>query len=239
MKPVIYAAFLATCGIAVPLALTEPAQAIPVFDSANYAQNLLIAARSLQQINQQIQSLQNEAAMLQAMTRNLSTIDFPELQALRRKLEEVDRLLGEAKGIDFRLDALERDYRKLFPESFERLAGSSERVREARLRFDTAMAGLRHTMGVQSVIVENIRSDAGALEAIVQRSQRAEGALQAGQATNQLLALAAKQQFQLQQLMAAQFRSDAIERAGRLQAQGEARAATRRFLGTGKAYAPD
>ena len=42
----------------------SPAHAIPVFDSANYAQNLLTAARTLQQINQQIQSLQNEARML-------------------------------------------------------------------------------------------------------------------------------------------------------------------------------
>ena len=38
--------------------------AMPVFDSANYSQNLLTAARTLQQINQQIQSLQNEAQML-------------------------------------------------------------------------------------------------------------------------------------------------------------------------------
>ena len=47
---------------AVPLGLAAPAApvaAIPVFDASNYAQNLLQAARALEQINRQIESLQN------------------------------------------------------------------------------------------------------------------------------------------------------------------------------------
>jgi type IV secretion system protein TrbJ len=62
--------------------------------------------------------------------------------------------------------------------------------------------------------------------------------LQAQQATNQLLALTAKQQFQLQNLMAAQFRSESMEAARRTQAETEAQAATKKFLGDGKAYTP-
>jgi len=87
-------------------------------------------------------------------------------------------------------------------------------------------------------VVENVAADAGVLNGIVQRSQGAQGALQAQQATNQLLALVAKQQFQLQTLMAAQYRADAIERANRTQAQSDAQGATRKFLGSGKAYTP-
>jgi conjugal transfer/entry exclusion protein len=41
---------------------------------------------------------------------------------------------------------------------------------------------------------------------------------------------------QLQDLMAAEFRSQSIERAARAQAQADGRAATQRFLRTGKAY---
>ncbi|MCB8835537.1 P-type conjugative transfer protein TrbJ, partial [Escherichia coli] len=62
------AVFTAASLLAVPLALspivTTPAYAIIVFDPSNYAQNVLQAARALQQINQQITSLQNEAQML-------------------------------------------------------------------------------------------------------------------------------------------------------------------------------
>jgi P-type conjugative transfer protein TrbJ len=44
--------------------LPVPASAqMPVFDSTNYAQNLLQAARALEQINHQVSSLQNEAAI--------------------------------------------------------------------------------------------------------------------------------------------------------------------------------
>ena len=64
------------------------------------------------------------------------------------------------------------------------------------------------------------------------------GSLQAQQAANQLLALSAKQQLQLQEMLAAEYRSQAVERARRVQSEAEARAATRRFLGSGRAYQP-
>ena len=61
-----------------------PASAqLSVFDPSNYAQNLLTAARTLQQVNQQIQSLQNEAQMLINQGKNLTRIDFPQLQQLQ------------------------------------------------------------------------------------------------------------------------------------------------------------
>ena len=100
------------------------------------------------------------------------------------------------------------------------------------------MAAYKQTMTVQSQVVENIAADETNLAAIVARSQSAEGALQAAQATNQLLALVAKQQFQIQNLMAAQYRADTIERASRTQAQSDAQGATAKFLGSGNAYNP-
>jgi type IV secretion system protein TrbJ len=104
-------------GVSLPSA---PASArISVFDPSNYTQNLLTAARTLQQINNQIQSLQNEAQMLVNQGKNLARIDFPQLDQLRRKLAEIDRLMGQAQGIDFRIDQLDERYRQLFPDSFD------------------------------------------------------------------------------------------------------------------------
>jgi P-type conjugative transfer protein TrbJ len=52
----------------------EPASAqLVVFDPNNYAQNVLTAARALQQINNQIASLQNQAQMLINQAKNLAT----------------------------------------------------------------------------------------------------------------------------------------------------------------------
>lgn len=218
---------------------SAPASAqMSVFDTSNYTQNLLTAARTLQQINNQIQSLQNEAQMLVNQGKNLAKIDFPELDRLRQKLAEIDKLMGQAQGIDFRVDQLDERYRQLFPDSADRVLKRDQRLVAVKQRLDNEMAAFRQTMEVQSGIVENVRDDAQALAAIVTKSQGAEGSLQAQQATNQLLALATKQQFQLQNLMASQFRKESVEAAARGQSEREARARTSRFLGDGKAYTP-
>jgi P-type conjugative transfer protein TrbJ len=147
--------------------------------------------------------------------------------------------MGRAQAIDFQVDRLDEKFTGLFPRDFSSALRSDARVREARARLDASMGAFRQTMAVQSQVVENIHDDAKALSAIVARSQGAEGSLQASQATNQLLALTAKQQFQLQHMMAAQFRATSVEQARRATQAAEARAATKKFLGTGSAYTPD
>jgi P-type conjugative transfer protein TrbJ len=218
--------------------LVAPAAAIPVFDATNYTQNILQAARALEQINNQIRSLQNEAAMLQNMARNLERIDFPQLQQISGSLKQIDQLMGEAKGIGFKIDQMEQQFRTLFPGSMDRLLTTDARAAEAKTRLDTALDSFRHSMAVQAEVVSQIRDDAALLSELSKRSDSAVGSLQAQQATNQLLALSTKQQLQLQELMAAEFRSQTVERARRVQAEAEAKAATKRFLGSGKAYTP-
>jgi len=224
------------CALTLPGA---PAHAqITVFDPTNYSQNLLSAARALSQINNQIQSLQNEAQMLVNQARNMTRIDFPQLQQIIQNLQAIDRLMAQAQGIDFRIDGLDQQFSRLFPTDFKLALTTDQRVVGAKARLDAAMASFRQTMGVQSQVVENIQADAGTLADVMARSQGAEGALQASQATNQLLALSAKQQFQIQNMMAAQYRAQATEAARRAQAEAEGRAATKKFLGSGSAYTP-
>lgn len=216
-----------------------PAHAqLTVFDPTNYSQNILTAARTLQQVNNQIQSLQNEATMLLNQAKNLSHIDFPEMQALTQTLQQVDRLMGQAQGIRFQVSGLDQQYRQLFPQSFGQALTTNQQVIAARTRLDTAMTAYQHTMTIQAQVAENVSADAQNLAAIVAKSQGAEGSLQAQQATNQLLALTAKQQFQIQNMMAAQYRADTIEAARRAQEETDARAAAKRFLGSGTAYTP-
>jgi P-type conjugative transfer protein TrbJ len=222
------------------MSATTPAQAqITVFDPSNYAQNILTAARTLQSVNQQIQQLQNEAQMLVNQGKNLARIDFPQIDALKQKLAEINRLMGRAQAIDFRVDQVDDQFKSLFPQDSSWARRTDARIRDARARLDASMGAFRETMTVQAQIVENIQSDTEALADIVARSQGAEGSLAAQQATNQLLALTAKQQFQLQHMMAAQFRSEAIERARLATQAAEARVATKKFLGSGSAYTPE
>lgn len=223
---------------ALVLPAAPAAAALPVFDPTNYTQNLLQAARALEQINNQFKSLQNEAAMLQNMARNLERIDFPQLQQMTSALKQIDQLMGQAKAIDFKVNELDQQFRKLFPTSIDNALKADQRVADAKARLDAAMDGFKQSMTIQSEVVSNIRDDAELLKELSERSDGAVGGLQAQQATNQLIALSTKQQFQLQELMAAEFRSQGLERARQAQAEAEARAATKRFLGSGKAYTP-
>jgi P-type conjugative transfer protein TrbJ len=219
------------------LIMATPVRAMPVFDQANYSQNLLTAARTLRQIDQQIRSLQNEAQMLAAMDRNLKRIDFPELRKLEANLAKVEKLMGQADGVDFGVDRLEERMAALFPKDIGSITRSGTAA-AARARLDAAMASYRRTLDVQARIVANVQDDAGVLADLAARSSGAEGSLQVSQATNQLLTLAAKQQLQIQQMMAAQYEADMLDRARAAQGEAEGRARTRRFLGSGKAYAP-
>lgn len=206
------------------------ASGLPVFDAANYSQNLVEAARALEQINNQVRSLRNEAGMLQNMAKNLETIDFPQLQQMTTSMQQIDQLLAKAQGIDFKVEGLDQRVEKLFPGVLQRALTSDERVANARARLDAAQAAYRQSIEVEAQVAQNVKEDAGLLAELAASSQGAVGALQVGQAANQLLALSVKQQLQLQNLMATEFRETAIERARRAQAEEDGRATTRRFL---------
>ena len=223
---------------AVAVVPAAPAAAIPVFDATNYAQNILQAARALEQINHQIQSLQNEATMLQNMARNLTRLDHNALTQMSATMQRINQLMGEAQGIGSDVAALDQGFREMFPQSFEQWLGRDQRVIAARVRLDQVMGAFRHSLGVQAQVAGNVAGDAAIIAGLVGASQQAVGSLQAQQAANQLLALAAQQQLELQAMLAAQFRSEALEQARRVQAEREGREATQRFLGSGTAYAP-
>jgi P-type conjugative transfer protein TrbJ len=220
------------------LGFAAPANAIIVFDPTNYAKNLLTAQRALTQINNQIRSLQNEATMLSNEARNLTTVGFPELQQITADLQQIDRLMAQARGISFRIADLSAQYARLFPGEGRTGVTADQRIVDARARLDSVMAAYRETMAAQSQVAGNVSADAPTLALLAARSQGAEGALQVAQTSNQLLALTTKQQFQIQQMMATQYRAEATEAEARAQSAIDGRAATIRFLGSGSAYTP-
>lgn len=242
MKSRFFAAGLAaaaTTGTAiVPVAPAHAQFGGVVFDPSNYAQNVLTAARTLQQINNQIASLQNEATMLTNMAKQLQRLDFSSLQQITRSMQRIDTLMMQAEGIAFDLESTDAALRDQFPAEFDRELSTSEIIAQARGRLQASMKAYRQTMRVQTQVVENVQADAGLLSELVSQSQNATGSLQAQQATNQLIALSTKQQLQIQNMMAAQYRADAVERARQQQEMEAAREQTRRFIGSPDIYTP-
>src|SRR5689334_24216898 len=78
---------LAAAAVMIAL-LASPLRAqLVVFDPNNYTQNVLTAARELQQINNQIVSLQNQAQMLINQAKNLVSLPFSSLLQLEQSIQ--------------------------------------------------------------------------------------------------------------------------------------------------------
>ena len=184
-----------TIAVALPVVVPIPAQAQwAVIDVANLAQNVLIAARALQQINNQIQSLQNEATMLENMARNLSSLNISQLGGITNDLQQISTLMNQAQGISFNVQAVEAAFQQLYPQSFGTGTTIPQLLTDAQSRWQNARSAFQQTMQVQSHIAQTVQSDTVKLASLVNASQGAQGNLQVSQATNQLLALSIKQQ---------------------------------------------
>src|SRR5579883_2442076 len=59
-----------------------------VFDPTNYAQNILTAARELQQVNNEIQMLENQATSLINQARNLASLPYSSLAQLQQQITQ-------------------------------------------------------------------------------------------------------------------------------------------------------
>ncbi|WP_316979529.1 P-type conjugative transfer protein TrbJ [Shumkonia mesophila] len=236
---------LAAAGLAAGLALlpVRPAHALfgagdVVFDPSNYAENVLQAARALEQIANQVQGLQNQVLMLENMAANLRSLDYSSLGAIETTLRDINGLMARAQGIAFQIGRTEQEFARLYPKEYATTVTTDDLARDARGRWKHSMDALRQTLLVQSQVVHNVDDDSGELASLLTQSQAAIGNLQALQANSQILALSAKQQLQTQELLAAQYRAEALERARTAAAQEQARAQLDRFLGDGNAYTP-
>lgn len=228
--------------LAAPLALS-PIFAPPaaaqwiVYDPTNYAQNILTAAHTLQQVNQQIIQLQNEATMLINQARNLASLPYSSLQQLQQSVQRTQQLLAQAQGIALNVQQIDRAFQTTYGNA-SMSASDSQLVAGARERWQNTVGGLQDAMRVQAGVVGNIDTNRSEMSALVGQSQGATGALQATQAGNQLLALQAQQLADLTAVVAANGRGQALSEAERAAAAEQGREQRRRFLTPGTGYQP-
>jgi len=209
-----------------------------VFDAANYAQNLLQAARALQQINNQIQQLQNQAAMLQNMGKNLTSLNTSQLGTMISALTQISTLMNQGSGITFNVNATNAAWNSAYPNNYPSGTPSSTLALNAQTRWQQAMEAFQLALQIQAQVAQNVQADSTTLTNLVNTSQGAVGNLQVSQATNQLLTLSTKQQLQIQNLMAAQYRATALDSARDAEAQAAAQSEFATFIGNGQAYTP-
>jgi len=228
-------------GVAVALVIAGsalPASAqMTVFDPSNYSQNLLTAARTLQQVNNQILSLQNEAQMLINQARHLTSLPYSSLQQLQQSIGRTRQLLGQAQNIAYDVQQIHQAFSTTYAPASANLSDYAL-ISNAQARWQNSVAGLQDALRIQATVVGNLDTNRTEMSALVGASQGAAGALEAAQAGNQLLALQAQQLADLTAAVAAQGRAQSLEAAARVAAQDQAREQLRRFLTPNQGYQP-
>lgn len=223
--------------LAALLLLALPAKAqLVVFDPSNFSQNTLTAARTLQEINNQILQLQNEATMLANQARNLTTLPFNIVSQLRATLALTSQLIAQAQGMAYQLGQAQAQFSRFYPTAYGGNTSGASMAADALQRWTHSLQALQTTISMQAQSSQNLAVDESSLAVLVQQSQGAVGILQAAQATNQLLALQSRQTIQEQQLRLTQDRSTALEQARSVAAEARSREVRRRFVGNGTPY---
>lgn len=206
-----------------------------VFDPTNYAQNLLTATRSLEEVNNQITSLQNEAQSLINQARNLASLPYSSLQELQQSVQKTQQLLSQAQGIALNVQQIDQAFQSTYG-SVSLSASDQQLVTDAQTRWQNTVDGLEDALKVQAGVVGNIGTNQTQMSTLVGQSQGATGALQATQAGNQLLALQAQQLSDLTSVISANGRAAALQAAEAATAANQGRVQRQRFLTPGAGY---
>jgi type IV secretion system protein TrbJ len=238
LRSVRYVAFTTTACVAIMLFAAPVRAQMIVYDPSNYAQNVLQAARALQQISNQITSLQNESWMLLNQAKNLTSLPYSSLQTIEQSFARTQQLLGEAQRLAYDVNQIDQVFQRLYPQGYTGATSSQQLVSDAQERWQNSRAAYQDALRAQAGVVQNLDTTRSETDALVSSSQSAVGGLQATQAGNQLIALQTKQLADLTALIAAQSRAQSLAGARTTANQEQAREQLNRFLGDTQGYQP-
>ncbi|MBX3429989.1 MAG: P-type conjugative transfer protein TrbJ [Hyphomonadaceae bacterium] len=215
-------AFLMTLSLAI--APAPKANAITVIDPSNLAQNILQVSHMVEQLHNQVQQIEQAAAMLRQNPLQLS----PELS---QSINEARSLFQSVQGLAFQAHQLGDDLRALYPETWDEfdldqvLSQSNRWMSESR-------QSLQRAMQAEASAAERIEQTRGHIDRALQSSRGAEGQTGAIQASNQLLGIQATQLAEIHALLIVQGRALETERMERLAREDRALEIQRRAFPT-------
>jgi P-type conjugative transfer protein TrbJ len=229
---------MASSLFALGLTMLGRVEAMTVIDPTNLIQNTLTALRTLEMTNNQLSQLQNETRMLLNQAQHLASLDFNVVNRLRLSIARSEQLLAQAQGLAYEVTRLDQEFARLYPEQYVQTITATQLAQQRLERWSQQRQGLHTALRMQGQVAQNLDVDQTILTDLVAQSQSAVGSLQASQATNQLLALQAKQAIQAQQMALTQNRAMALDQARQVADEQEAREQRRRFMGGGTPYTP-
>lgn len=232
------AALLAASILALSPMLTTPAAAQwIVYDPTNYAQNVLTAARELQQINNQIQQIENQTTSLINQAKNLASMPYSLVSTITSQIQRTEQLISQAQRIAYSVSSIDQAFTQNYGAINLNLS-QQQMIAQAQQRWQTSVSGLQDAMRMQATVVGNITTNRANVTTLGASSQSATGALQASQVNNQLLVQISQQLSDLIALEAANGRARALIDADRATNQNQGATQLSTFLTPGAGYQP-
>ncbi len=232
---------LLVAGIAAIAITAGSVPALPqyiVYDPTNFSQNVLTAARELQQVNNEIQGLENQATMLINQARNLASLPYSSVAQLEASILRTEQLLSQAQRIAYSVTTIDQAFTQVYPQSYSASTPNAQLLADAQTRWQNARAAYQDAMNIQTSVVQNLDNARTQINALISSSQGAAGALQAAQSGNQLIGLTAQQLADVTAVIAAMARAQSIDGAGKLETQAQAQQQMQNFLNYGAGYQP-
>ena len=132
-----------------------------VYDPSNYAQNVLQAARALQQINNQITSLQNQsadAAQSGEEPGEPAVFEPADDRAVARTHAAAAQSRRSALAYD--VNQIDQAFQRLYPQGYTGATSSQQLVSDAKARWQNSLAAYQDALRVQAGVVGQPRHHA-------------------------------------------------------------------------------
>ncbi len=215
-----------------------PAQAQwVVFDPQNYVQNVLTAARELQQINNQIQQIENQTQSLINQAKNLASLPYSLVSTITSQIQRTEQLLAQAQRIAYSVASINQAFTTSYG-SINLNLSEQQMIAQAQQRWQNSVAGLQDALKTQATVVGNITTNRTTVTSLGASSQSATGAMQAAQINNQLLVQISQQLSDLIALESANGRAQALVAAAKATDQNQGSTEFTNFLNYGAGYQP-
>jgi type IV secretion system protein TrbJ len=206
-----------------------------VYDASNYAQNVLQAARALQQINNQIQQLENQTQSLINQAKHLASLPYSLVSTITSQIQRTEQLINQAQRIAYSVSTIDKAFTTNYG-AINLNGNQQQMVAQAQQRWQNSVAGLQDAMRMQATVVGNIPTARTSVTTLGNSSQSAPGVLQAIQVNNQLLVQISQQLSDLIALQAAHSRAQTLIGAANVTDQNQGTSQLSAFLTSGPGY---
>ncbi|MFC6842322.1 P-type conjugative transfer protein TrbJ [Xanthomonas theicola] len=193
IRKIVIAATIALSVPAFVAPLPAAASGFPVFDAANFSQNIMTQINTLtsqmQQVTQlahEVSSLANQAQQLQNDARNLTALPDSLLSSYQSAFSQLMQHVSSVQGLMQSVTAAQGQFAQKYPDFVGSLPGSAQ-LSQITGSWQTANAqNIQDALSQGAQILQGLPGSQADISRIAGDSQAATGALQAMQAGNQL-----------------------------------------------------